>query len=423
MKNLQLFFILFTISLYGQTWQTTSITSNTHGQRFDDVFFLTDNIGWAAKGYYAAVYKTIDGGHTWTEQLNKSMLGGNYYFRNIEFLNADVGFLGTLNGKVFSTNDGGDSWNQITNISPNPQAICGLSTVGNATVYGCGAYFSPAYIIRSNDSGATWDYMDMSAHANTLVEIKFITENLGYACGSSTTGAVILKTTDGGVSWIEIYNSNIAGEYVWKLQILEDNPNVFFGAITSVTPFPGKLIKSTDYGITWNSHDAPETDIQAVGFVNENKGWMGGHTTGFYETLNGGQTWSNLGVGSNLNRIFIINSSLAYAAGTSIYKYTDEALNVENILDSPSKSLNIQLHHNPASSVLEFSISYPSSDHMLIELYDMKGSYIRQLTRETITTNGIIKEYTFPIEDLKSGVYLINFHNNSQRQSLKFIKK
>src|SRR5690606_40270989 len=109
------------------------------------------------------------GGITWTEQLNESMLGGNYYFRNIEFLNSDIGYLGTLNGKVFSTSDGGANWSEILNIAPNPPAICGFSAIGSSTVYGCGAYFSPAYIIKSTDSGTTWNYIDMSPHANTLV--------------------------------------------------------------------------------------------------------------------------------------------------------------------------------------------------------------------------------------------------------------
>ncbi|MCB0388659.1 MAG: T9SS type A sorting domain-containing protein, partial [Winogradskyella sp.] len=275
----------------------------------------------------------------------------------------------------------------------------------------------------STDSGTTWSYIDMSPHANTLVEIKFLTEAMGFACGSNNSGAIILKTTDGGSSWTEIFNSNIPGEYVWKLQILEDSPNVLFGAVSSVSPFNGKLIKSTDNGINWNSYDAPETDIQAVGFINENVGWMGGHTTGFYETVNGGLSWTSLNIGSNLNRIFIINSSLAYASGTSIYKFTDETLDTDSVSENPSKSLSIQLHNNPVTSVLKLSIYFPSNDNMLIELYDSKGSYIRQLSREIITSSKIQKEYSFPVDDLPTGVYYINFHNNFQRQSLKFIKQ
>lgn len=369
------------------TWQPlANIVSNTNNQRFDDVFFIDDNIGWAANSFYARVYKTINGGETWTEQLNETQLGKNYYFRNIEFLNEDIGFLGTLNGDFFKTNDGGDTWIIVSNISPNPPAICGLDTVGTSTIYGCGAYFMPAHIIKSTDSGDTWQFIDMSAYANALVEIYFLTEDIGFVSGRNDTGATILKTTDGGITWTELYNSNIVGEYFWKLQVLESNTDIMFGSISSVVPNLGKLVKSLDGGATWTSYDAPETDIQAVGFINENQGWMGGHTTGFHETLNGGETWTNLNIGNNLNRIFIINETLAYASGTSLYKFTEETLGNEIVIESGRTSLSIILKNNPVTSHLEFDIAFDSNDNLLIELYDLNGKFIRQLTREQIRT-------------------------------------
>lgn len=420
-----LIFLLFAFSITGfsQTWQKTSIKSNINGQRYDDVYFLDENIGWAANGYYASVYKTIDGGKTWVEQLNESTLGSNYYFRNIEFLNSDIGFLGTLNNKFFKTIDGGETWNPVTNISPYPVAICGLCTIGSSIVYGCGAYFTPAYIIKSTDSGETWSYIDMSTYANALVEIYFLDENIGFVSGRNDNGGTILKTTDGGVTWTEIFNSNIVGEYVWKLQILEANNDVIFGSIESVSPNLGKLIKSTDAGLTWNSHNAPETNIQAVGFLDENHGWMGGHTTGFYETLNGGQTWTNLNIGGNLNRIFFINNSLAYASGTSIYKFTTETLSANTDLNPKGSSLKISMKTNPVKSFLEFNILFEKADNILIELYNINGKFIKQLSRESIQTSNTEKEFSFFVGDLSSGTYFVNFHNNYMRESLKFIKE
>lgn len=422
MKYTNIFFFLLSLSMYCQTWQTTSIPANSDGKRFDDVFFLNENLGWAANGHYASVYKTTDGGLNWTEQLNESMLDGNYYFRNIEFLDQNIGFLGTLNGTLFSTSDGGENWTNVTNILPNPVAICGIDAIGNSTIYGCGAYFSPAFIIKSTDSGSNWEYIDMSEHATALVEILFTSETLGYTSGRNSNGACILKTIDGGLTWTEIFNSNIPGEYVWKLQILEDS-NVFFGSISSIAPNTGKLIKSTNNGLTWNSYDAPETDIQAVGFINESIGWMGGHTTGFYETIDGGQTWTNINIGSNLNRIYIISPTIAYASGTSIYKYTDETLSNVDVSDNSFKNLEIQIANNPVRYTLEFNIYFNNTDNILIELYDSKGSFIRQLSRDIINENGVTKKYSFNVEDLSSGIYFLNFHNNYNRESLKFIKE
>jgi len=424
-RRVILFFcFLFIINTHAQaSWQPlVNSPNNTNGTRFDDVFFLNENLGWAANGYNAAVYKTNNGGNNWTLQLTKAMLGGNYYFRNIEFLNENIGFLGTLNGKFFKTIDGGNNWTLVSNISPNPPAICGLDAVGPSTIYGCGAYFTPAHIIKSSDSGETWQFINMSAYANALVEINFLTEDIGFVSGRNNKGAIILKTTDGGASWTEIFNSNIVGEYVWKLQVLESNPNVIFGSIEAVAPNPGKLIKSKDGGLTWTSYDAPETEIQAVGFINENHGWMGGHSTGFYETLNGGQTWTNLNIGSNLNRIFIISPTLAYASGTSLYKFTETPLGIEPFGEKNRAKLNTSLKNNPIESILEFSIVFDSDDNLLMELYDLNGKFIRQLARDNILSK-TKKDYTFNLEDLPSGTYFINLHNNTGRESVKFIKK
>jgi photosystem II stability/assembly factor-like uncharacterized protein len=71
------------------------------------------------------------------------------------------------------------------------------------------------------------------------------------------------------------------------------------------------MIKSVDGGNNWISKNVPDVDVQAIGFVTENHGWIGGHHTGFYETLDGGDTWTNTTVGSNLNRIFFISDQLA----------------------------------------------------------------------------------------------------------------
>ncbi|SFC81238.1 YCF48-related protein [Algibacter pectinivorans] len=413
--------LLISLSAFAQTWQAApNIVTNTDGTRFDDVFFLNDNLGWAANGQHGAIFKTTDGGLNWTEQLNHSELpGNNKYFRNVEFLNENIGFVGTLNGAFYKTVDGGDNWTEVS-ISPNPNAICGINAVGSSTIYGCGAYFQPAHLIKSTDSGETWTYTDMSAYANALVEVKFLDELNGFAAGRNNTGAIVLKTTDGGVTWSNIYQATISGEYVWKLQILYGNPNVMFGAIYTSQANPGKLIKSLDGGVTWTSHDAPESGVEAVGFISETKGWMGGHTTGFHETNDGGLTWTDLNIGGNLNRIFVINSTLAYAAGASVYKYTTQTLRTNNS-EIYRKDLDITLSKNPVDKQLEFTINYNVGDNILIELYSSTGAFIKQLTRDSVK-NKSSKTYSFSVNDLASGYYILDFHSNTGRTAKKFIK-
>jgi photosystem II stability/assembly factor-like uncharacterized protein len=419
MKKLYFLLLISSFASAQLTWSPLpNAAVNTNGQRFDDVFFLNENLGWAANGYYAAVYKTTDGGATWVQQLNNSILGSGHYFRNIEFLDENIGFLGTLSGKFYKTLDGGATWNLVS-ITPNPAAICGLDCVGTSTIYGCGAYFSPAYIIKSSDSGATWQYINMSAYANALVEIVFTDENTGYAAGNNANGAVVLKTIDGGTTWTTIYNGTISGEYVWKLQILPSNPNIIFGAIEAVAPNNGKLLKSTDGGVNWITKNAPEPEIQAVGFVDENHGWMGGHATGFYETTDGGDTWTNTSVGSNLNRIFFINNNIAYACGTTVYKMTNNLV-VNSFEEQARIPLNVRVAPNPIKDKLNLEIDFKGVDHLVLGLYNSNGQFIKQLKLDEINTAGTQKySFDFPYSN---GIYFLNLHTNTGRQSFKISK-
>ena len=428
MKKLFFLSLLFPFCMHAQLeWRAlpTAIT-NIDNQRFDDIFFINDNVGWAANGAYAAVYKTTDAGVTWTTQVTEQSLGGDYYFRNIEFLNENIGFLGTLNSLFLKTVDGGTNWTPVTNLPTVPEAICGLDAVGTSTIYGCGAYFSPAFIIKSSDSGETWQHIDMSAYATALVEVMFIDENIGYVAGANASGGIILKTTDGGVTWASIFNSGIAGEYVWKLQALTSNSDVIFGSVEANAPNNGKMIRSLDAGVNWITKEVPFTSVQAVGFLTETHGWMGGYTSTigtnfpFLETNDGGDTWTDPGVGGNLNRIIFRSSTLAYASGATIYKFSENNLSNPNFVETTRVPLKVAILPNPVKDKLNISIEFPQNDHVVIELYDVTGRLLKSLKRDIIEIPGI-KNYSFDFP-YPSGTYMINLHNETGRQSVKFIK-
>lgn len=422
MRKYALFLLLATNFIWAQyTWtQLANVPANNNGQRFDDVFFLNENLGWAANGYFSAVYKTTDGGANWTTQVPNGGLGGLYYFRNIEFLDANIGFLGTLSGRFYKTIDGGTTWNLVTNISPNPAAVCGLDCVGTSTIYGCGTYFSPAFVIKSTDSGNTWQYIDMSAYANALVEVLFMDENVGFASGKNASGAVILKTIDGGASWSTIYNGTINGEYVWKLQVLSSNTNVMFGSVESIAPNLGKLIKSTNGGQNWVAKNFPmDDDVQAVGFVSETHGWMGGHDTGFYETIDGGDTWTNTNVGTNLNRIFFVNDNLAFASGNGVYKMTN-TMGTSTFQEPGAAPLKVKVAPNPITDKLILEVEFINADHLVLGIYSVTGQLIKEFPSFLIEQSGT-KRYTLDFPYPK-GNYILNFHTNNGRQSVKITK-
>lgn len=385
--------------------------------RFDDVFFLNENLGWAA-GNGGFVVKTTDGGQNWVVLTE---LPDNY-IRNIEFLNESVGFMGTLNDQFYKTGDGGETWFLVDDM-PNPnQTICGMDAVGAQTIYGCGAYYGPAYVVKSTDSGVTWQYIDMSQYAESLVEILFVDELTGFASGGSADGGVILKTVNGGTTWTEIYHTNIPGEYVWKLQRLFSNPNVMFGSVESVAPLNGKLIKSVDGGQTWVSKEVPDTDIQAVGFITESHGWMGGHHSGFLETFDSGTTWTNTGFGGNLNRIQFFDSNLAYCSGAGIYKFSDENLGTKGFSKNTEREkLEVTIAPNPIQNQLEFTVNFKNANHIMLRVFDLNGKLIKDFKTEKINT-AQKKSYSFPFP-YQAGTYYLSLHDDSGAQAEKFMKK
>jgi hypothetical protein len=54
--------------------------------------------------------------------------------------------------------------NLVSNFTTTPDAICGIDCVGTNNDLWLRRLFSPAYIIKSVDSGATWQ-INMSAYA------------------------------------------------------------------------------------------------------------------------------------------------------------------------------------------------------------------------------------------------------------------
>ena len=403
---------LFALISYGQPeWRV--LENSPGGQnRFDDIFFLDSELGWAASGGGSEVFKTTDGGESWELLFDD----GFSYFRNIEFIDENIGFLGTLSNIFYKTVDGGNTWNTVS-ISPSPEAICGLDAVGTSAIYGCGAYFTPAYIIKSLDSGVTWQYIDMSSYVDGLVEILFIDELHGFTSGLGFDGGVILETIDGGSSWTEIFNSGNFGEYVWKLQLMEDN-TVIFGSIES--PTQGKLIKSFDSGATWETKNVPDPSIQAVGFINRDTGWMGGHGSGFLETNDGGDTWTDLGLGWSLNRFVFIDETLAYCSGVDIYKF-DDILSVGDSGQREIPDLEIVIAPMPIKDKLEIEIDFLHIDNLVITLYDLNGKLIDVLIKDKVSNSGR-KNYSFEF-NYPSGVYLLDFHTNNGKRSKTIIKE
>jgi photosystem II stability/assembly factor-like uncharacterized protein len=318
--------------------------------RTDDIWFASPEIGWAVNSN-GHILKTEDGGNSWTNQKKTSV-----YLRCIGFAGAStkVGWVGSVSPekRMFVTRDG-KTWNTVDNLPPKPVKVCGISVVDDQVIYASGTndpVDDPA-VLKTTDGGATWTSIDMRAHASLLVDIHFQTRDRGWVVGGRDVVAcpgrratrdvvrpVVLFTNDGGKTWTDLIPQRDKkrfphGEWGWKIFFLNDRV-----AFISLENFlDGAILKSVDGGMTWTrvriNDRQRNADLEGVGFVSEDKGWVGGwgdidFSGGFTsQTEDGGKTWDDANeVGFRLNRFRFFGNpvTVGYASGDTVYKYSDQ---------------------------------------------------------------------------------------------------
>jgi photosystem II stability/assembly factor-like uncharacterized protein len=410
----------------GLTWRPTNAPVAT---RYDDIWFVTPELGWAVNSN-GQILKTVTGGATWEQQFNASPdEGENVWLRCVGFATESRGWVGTTSGenRLYETSDGGATWAPVTNLPADaPGAVCGLSVVNESVVYASGTNFPfprfnrPPRMMKTVDGGRTWDAWDMRPHAALLVDTHFTSPERGWVVGGKVhpvpPGAtqcnkradrnnvkpVVLLTEDGGQTWTnrvaDIEDEFTLGEWGWKIFFLTDQ--VGFVALENFCS--GAILKTTDGGQTWQRlpiNDAQNNaNLEGIGFADDTHGWVGGWGSADFlqgsssETTDGGRTWTdadwgNASTGEFLNRFrfFGIPVTVGYASGDTVYKYS-----IDPVPRAPQKTaaLEASIFDDPepaqTSRPARLHIAVPPDTARLsINVFDRFGDHVRQLSTET----------------------------------------
>ncbi|MFT4928519.1 MAG: photosystem II stability/assembly factor-like uncharacterized protein [Phenylobacterium sp.] len=362
--------------------------SPSASSRTDDIWFFNQNEGFLvnSSGYVAM---TEDGGDFWHQKF--FLYPGETcrpYLRCMGWGSRDVGWFGAVCGftgagsnyrdfLLHHTTDGGNSWAPVTNLPVNaPAGICGFYAVNEQVAYGSGVN-DPSQkpgpsVIKTTDGGKSWDLIPMNEYCDNLIDIYFMDELNGFVVGgkidpNAPTNVpayntprlqayvqlkpVVLRTFDGGLTWTNTtanITDFIAGEWGWKIQFISDK----VGFVSLENFRDASILKTTDGGQSWThlhvSADqtgslAINNDLEGIGFIDENHGWVGGWGIDFIGqqnsyTADGGQSWirqdnnpslSNLDASNDprlrINRYRFIkdkkgNLLAGYCSGQQVYK-------------------------------------------------------------------------------------------------------
>jgi len=266
----------------------------------NDVFFISPSKGWIVGG--TSVLRTVDGGVTWLKVYTFSSTVLAVYF-----LDANTGFVAGAFGNIFKTTDGGLTW---SSKASGLQFGWLSSIVFTDAMHGY-AVGSDASYASTTDGGENWNLTeDPSGFGKWKQSIFFIDNNVGWIVGAGEP----VKTTDGGVNWntTNITSADFGNQIMHEVYFTDSNNGIIVGT-------GGKIARTTDGGGSWTISTVNSNDIYySVRFDNTSTGWMVGFGGLILKSTDDGANWTyqNKPVTvKNLNKVYTKFPSEAWAVG------------------------------------------------------------------------------------------------------------
>ncbi len=255
------------------------------------------------------LYRTRDGGLTW-ESFATPFSGGAFKFIDEQngWMMADLGVgAGSMAVSIFQTEDGGASWQRMYTNDPNLEGAGDSLPLGGikgvllplddqtAWVGGVVYALGEVYLFRSEDSGKTWNSVELELPSGAskselgIDGILFVSDTRGVLrvrVSSATPETILYATDDGGETWSQL-------------------PVTFDGSGYFDVPSANEIIFYTN-NTFYISNDAGETFTETVpdiafgdsiidlSFANATTGWVITAEYVLYKTTDGGATWTVL---------------------------------------------------------------------------------------------------------------------------------
>jgi photosystem II stability/assembly factor-like uncharacterized protein len=168
---------------------------------------------------------------------------------DVTYAGADTWFAVGTYGSIYKSTDGGETWSALE--SGTTSTLYGVSfiSVDTGVVVGEGGL-----ILKTTNSGVTWE-PKTSGTGHTLYDVMLTSANTGTAVGN---GSTIIHTADGGETWYPSSNDPATTYSLpfYSLSFLDENFGIVVGgghADGSPDPFSRQAVHLTtfDFGANW----------------------------------------------------------------------------------------------------------------------------------------------------------------------------
>jgi photosystem II stability/assembly factor-like uncharacterized protein len=193
---------------------------------------------YAGVGYGWGLYKSVNGGATWTNPLPSR----DVYAVTVDPLNSQVIYAGTHvyspdQGGVLKSIDGGSSWSTIYQGNQNVTSFA-IDPKNSQSLY---LGTEDAGIFRSLDGGTTWSNISGSSIVTPVRNLLFSPDSSQHLLFASTSGQGVFYTSNGGVTWSST-NAGLTDLTVESMAIQGQSPYTMLVATYGGNGFRGTVV-------------------------------------------------------------------------------------------------------------------------------------------------------------------------------------
>ena len=224
-------------------WRIDTFSLPINDRYNKDLFFLNEKVGFLLKDYYS-LFKTVDGGKTWSQITG---FKDNEIAYETYFINEKIGFVSVFGrpfARLLTTTDGGITWNnrvysmrgsiQKIHFSDTLNGLALLSTLDNNNLV--------VSVIQTKNQGLTWEKISLTDSLSLSYGpvLDVLDEKNIFTIAKKSNQHYLIKSVDGGLTWQRLGN---LPEYITQLKF-SDEQN---GFLTTTN----KCYSTNDGGLTW----------------------------------------------------------------------------------------------------------------------------------------------------------------------------
>lgn len=429
----------------GETWSRIPVPTPF-------VFDFAGGDGKLFAGARDGVLVSFDDGRSWT------LRGGQLYGQNVFAVAYAGGYLyaGTGGGGILVSSDDGEHW--VTGsglplgtyvydlldvdgtVFAAAEAIYASTDKGltwesrNSTGRGTGlgriesalfvvGYFGRYTVIRTTDFGRSWTEVAKGLSGNPLFLYSFATRGQDIFLGTNNG---VFRSTNLGERWMA-YNDSLrdGGEWVWRLA--SDERNLYVGSYESGTwwrPFAPPLMHLSTRSISFQDVEVGTSDSRVLEVWNTGSSPMtihkvtvsnpryAAHYHGAPVVPPGSSvpitiTFSPTRVGEERGYLILKTDAFYSMDSVELDGLSKSGTKIRALGGVPEDYYVSQNFPNPFNSSTTIRFGLPTSDFVLVTVFDVTGSTIAEVFNEWLPAGRY--EIRWQANNLSSGMYFLRF--------------